>query len=106
MIKKDLVLISNNGDKKPFSIEIGTPFKDDRCWCCPVNIPGLHDIGIKGACGEDSIHSLCVALGLVKRLLKASIQDGSKIYEVESECEWSIDVTMEINLPTSQVSLF
>ena len=96
MIKKNLELVSNDGKKTPFSIEVGIPFEDDRCWCCPVNLPGLHDLNHKGICGEDSIQSLCLALGLVKKLLEAEIQKGSMIYEADSECEWPLEVIMKI----------
>ena len=96
MIKKCLELVSTDGKRTPFSIEVGDPFEDDRCWCCPVNIPGLHDLNHKGIFGEDSVQSLCLALGFVKKLLESSTEDGSKICEVNSDDEWPLDVTMKI----------
>ncbi|NOU35894.1 MAG: hypothetical protein HOO88_03885 [Kiritimatiellaceae bacterium] len=95
MVKKNLELISRNGARTPFSIEIGIPVKDDGCWCCPVNIPGLHDLTIRGVCGEDAVQSLCLAIGLVKKLLTTSIETGARIVEVGSDIDWPMDVIMK-----------
>lgn len=96
MVKKNLELISSDGTRVPFSIEIGVPFKDDKCWCCPVNIAGLHDLAIKGISGEDAVQSLCLAVGLVKKLLISSIETGARIVEVGSDIDWPIDVITKI----------
>lgn len=66
---------------KPFTIhvQIGQPVKVDKAvWACPVDMKPLYK-RLGPICGEDSLQSICLALRLIKDLLRDAQKKGNQL---------------------------
>ena len=84
-----------DGKQAPITIQIGHPFQEEGCYCCPVALMGL--VGeLKGVCGEKSFDALCLAMGLVRRLLLDFQEKGGKLFFEDSESPYSDDEQIDL----------
>ena len=83
IVDQQYLLVTAEGTQRPLEIRIGRPYNAGAdLWKCPVQTDGLYcegrhpDIG-----GADSLHALCLALSLARRLMTYWLEDGGKIFD-------------------------
>lgn len=71
------VTYPNDKESKRLNIAIHAPYSGDKSWVCEVHFNDK----IMKVCGEDSLQSLCLAIGVVKLELKTA----KSVYFPDSE---------------------
>lgn len=85
--------VNSSGEHKQVVIEIGRPYQVSQGeWACPVAMRGLYN-RLADIHGIDSLQALCQAASLVRMLLTGFIEDGGKIFYLNSDSEFEIDST-------------
>jgi hypothetical protein len=70
---------SDRSEEFPIMVSIGQPYpQPNGSWACPVELSGLHD-RLPHMIGEDSLQSLCLAIGLCGKLLTAFVESGGHL---------------------------
>jgi hypothetical protein len=59
-------------------------------WRCIVRIVGLHD-KLAPIAGEDSLQSLTLALGLLRRRLEAQVQKGARLLQPNEDEDFPLE---------------
>lgn len=84
--------VNSIGERNQVVIEIGRPYEvSPDEWACPVAMRGLYN-RLQDIHGVDSL-PLCLAASLVRQLLTGFIEDGGKIFFLNSDSEFDIDST-------------
>jgi uncharacterized protein DUF6968 len=84
--------VNSRGEHNQVIVEIGRPYKAEGEWACPVAMRGLHN-SLPDVRGEDSLQALCLAASLVRMLLTGFVEDGGKIFFLNSDSEYDLDAT-------------
>jgi hypothetical protein len=85
--------VNSLGEHAQVIVEIGRPYRaPEGEWACPVAMRGLHN-SLRDVRGEDSLQALCLAASLVRMLLTAFVEDGGKIFFLNSDSEYNLDST-------------
>lgn len=88
--KRELMVVSANGETNNFSIEIEAPFENQGHFTCQINFIGLFNRGHQ-IHGDDSMQALCLAIRFASSLLENVVQEGGRFLypddgsEVDSE---------------------
>src|SRR5437588_10800137 len=85
--------VNSLGEHQQVIVEIGRPYRaPEGEWACPVAMRGLHN-RLPDVRGEDSLQALCLAASLVRTLLTGFVEDGGKIFFLNSDSEYDLDAT-------------
>jgi hypothetical protein len=75
----DLLAILPNGDQRSVRVWVGAPGQEPTGeWSCPAGLPGLYE-DLDAMRGEDALQAICLALGLVARLLRDHVAAGGRL---------------------------
>lgn len=77
-----LLAVLRDGRERTVEVLVGKPRPGDRCWVCPVSLPGIHE-PVRNICGEDSLQALTLALYLVAVELWIVIESGGQLLHPE-----------------------
>ena len=85
--------VKSSGEHIQVIIEIGRPYNvSEGEWACPVAMRGLYN-RLPDIRGVDSLQALCQSASLVRLLLTGFIEDGGKIFYLNSDSEYDLDST-------------
>ena len=81
------------GERQQVTVEIGRPYRaPEGEWACPVAMRGLYN-SLPDVRGEDSLQALCLAASLVRMLLTGFVEDGGKIFFLNTDSEYDLEST-------------
>jgi len=81
--KTELLHVRTSGERVSIIAEIGQPYQTpDGFWRTPVALHGL-DGRLCDVCGEDSLQSLALAVGMVHRRLASLVEAGDQLLDSE-----------------------
>jgi hypothetical protein len=91
----NLIGVWPSGDENLIAVKVGKPYADGSCFKCPVSLKGLYD-NLCDMENGDSFSSLCMAMGLIRRLLLAFQEKGGKLFFEGGEGELDSDFEIDI----------
>lgn len=95
----ELIFDKPDGGRLSGQMYIGRPVKiEGHPWRCPVGVTGLFG-ELPDIAGADPLHSMWLAMQLLKRLLTDFVQNGGKVSFMGSELEFD-PAKYFVNIPS------
>jgi hypothetical protein len=76
---RELVCVRPSGEAITLTMTVGKPYWSSGITRCPVSLEPSHG-PLADIAGVDSWQALQLAMDLIERLLRAEIENGSKLY--------------------------
>lgn len=93
----NLIGIWPDGSRKPIRIQIGKPYLKNEGYACPATLDGLYE-SLCDLQSSESFSALCLAMGLIRRLLLDFQQKGGKLFFNDENSTFDEDQEIDISL--------